>query len=102
MHATYQALKTTTEHLYTEIRTKEQEMTVSRVRPALDAALKSLEDCLGITQAEQEGLKRKQEEDMPVVEAKIGRPRILTQSPGDIAAAVTNKVLSQARTDQVV
>ena len=96
MHATYQALKAATEHLYTEIRSKEQELAVSKVRPALNATLKALEDHLGITKARKEALKRKQEEDAPVVEAKTGEPFKITQSPGEITAAATEAANNKA------
>ncbi len=90
MHATYQALKTTTEHLYTEIHTKEQEEAVSRVKLALETAIHALEDELGITKAQKEALERKTAEDKPTPTAQTGAPSVITKSPGDIAAAVTD------------
>lgn len=94
MHATYQALKNATEHLYGEIRSKQQELAVNRVKPALDASLKALEDELGITKARILGLRRKKLEDATPPPQLPAEPSVITEKPGDIAARA-NDALNQ-------
>lgn len=96
MHAVYQALKSTVDVLYTDIRSFRQERDVNDVREALDGALKALEDKLGITGAVQEGLERKSIEDIPPPPPRPVEPSRVTESPATIAARVTDEAIARA------
>lgn len=92
MHDTYQALKAATDHLYNEITTQEQNFAVGRVRDELDAALKALEDELGITKARILGLRRKNKEDVTPPPSLPIEPSVITESPGNVAARVNDNL----------